>query len=66
MRRKNTPSADKPFDAIGKQLIAARPEDWLALIGVTDTGATPLEVLDADLATIVPQADRVLLRAGTV
>ncbi len=66
MRPKKSTSADKPFDVIGKQLIAAHPEDWLALIGIKDTGTTPLEVLDADLATIVPQADRVLLRGGTV
>lgn len=55
---------DKPFDVIGKTLIAASPADWLALIGVTDTGATPVELVDGDLATFVQQADRVLLRGG--
>ena len=58
--------ADKPFDVIGKRLIAAHPADWLALIGVKDTGTTPLEVVDGDLATLVPQADRVLLKGGTI
>ncbi len=61
-RAKNT--VDKPFDVIGKTLMAGRPQDWLALIGVTDTGATPIELVDADLATLVQQADRVLLRGG--
>jgi predicted transposase YdaD len=65
-KKSSATAADKPFDAIGKQLIAAHPADWLALIGVTDTGAVPLELVDGDLATIVPQADRVLLRGGTV
>lgn len=51
---------------IGKRLIAAHPADWLALIGVTDVGTVPLEVVDADLAMLVPQADRVLLKGGTV
>lgn len=57
---------DKPFDVLSKMLIAAHPQDWLALIGVTDTGATPVEVVDADLATLVQQADRVPLRGGDV
>lgn len=58
------PLSEKPCDVIGRYLIAVHPEDWLALIGVTDAGATPVEVIDADLATLVPQADRVLLRAA--
>ncbi len=67
MRKKNAkPGADKAFDAIGKQLIAAHPADWLALIGVNDAEATAIEVVDADLAAIIPQADRVLLKGGTV
>ncbi len=67
MGQSNTGSGTaKAFDAIGKQLIAAHPADWLALIGVMNAQATPIEVMDADLAAIIPQADRVLLKGGVV
>lgn len=67
MKRQKTQNqnADKPFDVLSKQLIAAHPADWLALVGISDAEATPIEVVDADLATLVQQADRVLLRGGT-
>ena len=47
----------KPFDATTKHLIEMRPSDWLAYVGVAETSA---RLIDADLATITAEADRVL------
>jgi predicted transposase YdaD len=47
----------KPFDATTKKLVETRPADWLALLGIT---GTPVAVMDADLATVTTDADRVL------
>jgi hypothetical protein len=47
-----------PYDASTKYLIQARLADWLPLCGRTTTA--PVEVIDADLATVTAAADRVL------
>lgn len=47
----------KEFDATLKQLVDARPEDWLALAGLPVGSA--VDVTDADLSTISVAADKV-------
>ncbi|GAB4465187.1 MAG: hypothetical protein OHK0029_35640 [Armatimonadaceae bacterium] len=47
----------KPFDATTKQLVEMGPGDWLRLFDVPGEQA---EVMDADLATVTTEADRVL------
>jgi hypothetical protein len=52
----------KPFDATTKHLLEAEPADWLAFLGLpTGTGA---HVIDADLATVTADADRVVSVGG--
>ena len=48
----------KPFDVTTKHLIEAHPADWLAFLGIP---ATRLRIIDADLATITSDADKVIL-----
>lgn len=48
-----------PFDAATKHLIEAHPADWLALAGLHPNG--PVELVDADVATISAAADKVVL-----
>ena len=50
--------AGKPFDATTKQLIQAHPEDWLQLLGLP---ARKITVVDADVATVSANADKVLM-----
>ena len=47
----------KPFDVTTKNLVDARPGDWLRFLRLPGTRA---EVVDADLATVTTEADRVL------
>jgi predicted transposase YdaD len=47
----------KPFDATTKMLVELRPGDWLALLGIPGANA---EIMDADLATVTTEADRVI------
>jgi hypothetical protein len=47
-----------PYDASTKYLVETRLADWLALCGRSTTA--PVEIIDADLATITAAADRVL------
>ena len=47
----------KPFDATTKRLLAFRPDDWLAFLGLPGSGA---RVIDADLSTVTANADRLL------
>lgn len=47
----------KPFDATLKHLLEAYPQDWVRLLGLQEAG--PVQVLDADLATITAEADKV-------
>ncbi len=46
-----------PYDPTLKALVETVPEDWLALIGAPPA---PVEVLDADVATVSGAADKVL------
>jgi predicted transposase YdaD len=48
---------NKPFDPTLKDLVETMPADWLALVGVPPT---PVEVIDADIATVSGAADKVL------
>lgn len=47
----------KPFDATTKELLAFDPGPWLAYLGVVPDG--PVSVVDADLATVTAEADKV-------
>ena len=47
----------KPFDATTKHLVESRPGDWLEYAGLT---RADVDVIDADLATVTAQADKVL------
>jgi hypothetical protein len=53
----------KRYDATVKQLVEARPEDWLALLGIPLTG--PARIVDADLSSITAAADKVILVEGS-
>ncbi len=46
-----------PFDATTKELVRFQPEDWLALLGLPPE---PCELVDADLATVSTEADRLI------
>lgn len=47
----------KPFDVATKQLVEADPLAWLRFLGLPGESA---ELIDADLATVVAEADRIL------
>lgn len=47
----------KPFDAATKRLVEADPMAWLRFLGLPGEQA---ELIDADLATVVAEADRIL------
>src|SRR6266508_4531159 len=47
-----------PFDATTKQLVEAYPDSWLVYLGLQPAG--PVAVVDADLATVTAEADKVL------
>jgi len=52
----------KRFDVTTKSLLESHPEDWLKLLGID---AKLVEVIDADLSTVVADADKaLLLRVG--
>lgn len=51
----------KPFDATTKHLVEAHPADWFACFGLAVGDVT---VIDADLATVTAEADRVLRIGG--
>lgn len=53
----------KPFDATTKQLVAIQPEAWLGYLGLS---GAPVEVIEADLATVTAEADQVLRVAAPV
>jgi len=46
-----------PFDATTKELVRFQPADWLALLGLPPA---PCELVDADLATVSTEADRLI------
>ena len=47
-----------PYDASTKYLVQTRLGDWLPLSGRTTSA--PIQIIDADLATVTAAADRVL------
>ncbi len=51
----------KPFDVAVKDLVEGYPADWVARL--TGEVAAPVTVMDADLSTVSPEADK-LLRVG--
>ncbi len=50
--------AAKPYDVTTKQLLELGPADWARFLGL-DTDA-PVEVVEADLAAVTSEADKVL------
>jgi hypothetical protein len=48
----------KPYDVTLKHLVEVRPQDALALLDVGEN--VNVRIVDADLATVVPEADKVL------
>lgn len=48
----------KPFDVTTKQLLEVRPADWLEYVGWKPHGS--VQLVDADLATVTAEADKVL------
>jgi predicted transposase YdaD len=48
----------KPFDATFKHLLENYPADWLRISGLTAQGT--IEIVDADLATITAESDKLL------
>ena len=56
--RKVVAAGAKPFDATTKELVESGPADWVRLLGLP---ADQAKVIDADLATISTEADRVIL-----
>jgi predicted transposase YdaD len=60
MRQRRQPDESqphKPFDVTTKQLVEADPTAWLEYVGLPPDEA---EMDDADLSTIVPEADKIL------
>jgi predicted transposase YdaD len=47
----------QPFDITLKHLLEAHPADCLRLVGLST--AAPIDVIDADLATVIAEADKV-------
>jgi predicted transposase YdaD len=47
----------KPYDVTTKALVEAHPLDWVRVFGYAGTEAT---IIDADLATVTTEADRVI------
>ena len=53
-----TKGKSKPFDTTFKELVQLRPRDALALARVQD--ALEVQVVDAELSTVVAAADKVV------
>lgn len=51
----------RPFDATLKHLVELDPAAWLAYLGLT---AGPADVIDADLSTVLAEADKVIRVGG--
>jgi len=47
----------QPFDITLKHLLESHPADCLRLVGLPT--AAPIDVIDADLATVIAEADKV-------
>ena len=52
----------KPFDNAAKQLVEAYPGDWLTLANLS---GGPVEIIAADVSTVIADADRVVRVGGT-
>jgi hypothetical protein len=52
----------KPYDVTAKALLERFPEPWLAYAGIKPAG--PVRVIDADLATVTAEADKVFRVQG--
>lgn len=50
----------KAFDATTRQLIEMGPAAWLEYLGIAVPDPSRIRVIDSNLATIVPEADRVI------
>ncbi len=53
----------KPYDTTTKDLLETYPQDWLRYCGLTPDG--PVQMIDADLATVPAEADKVCRVEGT-
>jgi predicted transposase YdaD len=51
-----------PFDTTLKALVQAYPADWIAFLGLSPAG--PVEVVDANLATVTAEVDKVMQVGG--
>lgn len=58
MVRKDKPTRSKLYDATFKHLVEARPADALERVGIVRFDS--VKSVDADLATVMPEADKVL------
>ena len=47
----------KPFDAVAKTLFELSPKDWMDFLRIE---AKHVEVIDADIATVTANADKVI------
>ena len=66
MRRNESAKSErrgKPYDSTLKELIELRPEDWIAFAGLP---RAPAVVIDADLATVLLEADKVIRVDGAI
>ena len=52
----------RPYDTAAKHLLEADPAAWLAYVGLEPTG--PVSVVDADLSTVLAEADKVIRIGG--
>jgi hypothetical protein len=52
----------KPFDVTTKVLLESDPAAWLDFVGLPKTG--PVSVIDADLSTVLAEADKVIRVGG--
>lgn len=57
-RRRRAERATKPFEAATKHLLESDPATWMEYVGLRRVG--PVDVIDADLSTVLAEADKVL------
>ncbi len=53
----------KPYDVTGKDLLRRDPPSWMAYLRLSDPGGS-IEAIDADVATVPAEADRVFRVGG--
>ncbi len=61
-RRRRGGQNAKPFDATTKHLLDVDPRAWLGYVGLPVAG--PVVVIDADLSTVLAEADKVVRVEG--